>query len=117
MAFGESTPLKKNNSIHKDVVTGIRYLNKLEPRYIVSSSLDGCIYLLDSKSLIRLASFCSGDCITSIDANLAGNLVAFGSICGTVGMVGVSYNLQESNPLFESGPYLFKQSERVDQFG
>ena len=103
--------------MHKGAITGIRYLNKLEPRYIVSSSLDGYIYLLDVNTLIRLASFCSGDAITSIDANLAGNLVAFGSICGFVGLVGVSSSLQEPNVLLDSGPYLFKQGERDDQFG
>ena len=111
------TPLKKNTSVHKDAVTGIRYLNKLEPSYIASSSLDGYICLLDANTLIRLVDFCAGDCVTSIDANLAGTLLAFGSICGTVGMVGVSSSSKDTNPLLESGPYFFKQCDKVEQFG
>ncbi|KAI6649185.1 hypothetical protein LOD99_11554 [Oopsacas minuta] len=114
--IGAGKPLATQSRVHKDTITGVKYLNKLEPSYIISSSLDGYIHLLEFTELVLLASFCLGESITSIDCNLAGSVVAYSSVCGSIGMVSVSSSLEE-NILFETGPYLFKQSDKIHQFG
>ena len=78
--------------------------------------MDGYIRLLGFEDLILLASFCLGEYITSIDCNLSGTIVAYSSVSGFIGLVSVSSKL-EDNILLESGPYLFKPSDRISQFG
>ena len=111
------TPLHTQSGVHKDRVSSLRYLNKVEPCLLVSSGFDGYIHLLESQSLIRLASFCLGESITSIDTNLIGSLVVYGTVSGVVGIIGVSSDSDVSAGLFERGPYLFKQDNKMELLG
>lgn len=114
--IGSDTPLGHHPGLDTGPITAIKCLDRLHPSYIAVSSMVGYIHLLDFQELTLLASFCLGESVTSIDCNLNGTIVAYSSISGFIGLVGVSSKL-EDNILFESGPYLFKPNDKITQFG
>ena len=114
--IGGDTSQVQQLALQSGSVTGVKCLNKLDPTYVAVSCMEGYIHLLDFTELILLASFCLGECVTSIDCNLSGTIVAYSSVSGFIGLVSVSSSL-EDNLLFKSGPYLFKPNDKISQFG